>query len=111
MLTYIFLFTAASVLVSQGAQLLGELSNPLGVVPDELVLPKKNARRWGERLIGFGSLSLLLGLLSFPYPSLFQYLLPTIIIDGCALAAFALYLILAAPRVQFTDKPADGDHR
>jgi len=99
MLTYVFLFLVASILVFQGAQLLGELSNPLGVVPDELVLPEKAARRWGERLIGFGCMSLLLGLLSFFYPSLFQYLLPTIIIDGCALAVFALYLVFVAPRV------------
>ena len=108
MLTYVFLFTVASILVFQGAQLLGELSNPLGVVPDELVLPEKNARRWGERLIGFGGLSLLLGLLSFLYPSLFEYLLPTIIIDGCALAVFALYLIFVAPRVQYIGKPTDS---
>jgi hypothetical protein len=109
MLTYIFLFMTASVLIFQGTQLLGELKNPLGVVPDEVMLPERAARRWGERLIGFGCLTLLLGFLSFCYTSLCQYLLPTIIVDGCALVIFALYLIFAAPRVQYIGKPSGGD--
>jgi len=107
MLTYVFLFLVASILVFQGAQLLGELSNPLGVVPDELALPEKSARIWGERLIGFGCLTFILGFLSFPYPSLVEYFVPTIVIDGCALAVFTLYLVFAAPRVQYIGKPTD----
>jgi hypothetical protein len=110
MLTYVFLFMTASVLIFQGTQLLGELRNPLGTVPNEVVLPERAARRWGERLIGFGCLSLLLGFLSFLYPSLFQYLLPTIVVDGCALGVFALYLVFAAPRVQYLGKPGKDDH-
>jgi len=110
MLTYVFLFITASVLIFQGTQLLGELRNPLGVVPNEVALPEKTARRWGERLLGFGCLTLLLGLLSFIYSSLCQYLLPTIIVDACALGIFAIYLIFVAPRVQYIGKPSGGDH-
>jgi len=110
MLTYVFLFIIASVLIFQGTQLLGELRNPLGVVPNEVSLPEKAARRWGERLIGFGCLTLLLGLLSFIYSYLYQYLLPTIIVDACALGVFALYLIFAAPKVQYLGKPSGDDH-
>jgi hypothetical protein len=80
------------------------------VVPIELALPDRDARRWGERLMGFGGLTMLLGMLSFPFQTLVGYLLPIIAIDGCALAAFALYLVFKAPRVEFMGKPSDDPH-
>ena len=110
MLTYVFLFTVASVLLFQGVHLLGETEEPFGVVPEEVAFPSYCARSWGLRLVWFGSLTGLLGLLSFPFPSLAEYLVPTIIIDGCALAAFAVYLVFFAPRVQYIGKPTDSGH-
>ena len=110
MLTYVFLFLTASILLFQGIQLLGEIKKPLGVVPSEVKLPENSTRSWGERFIGFGIFSLVIGFLSYPYPSLFQYLVPTIIIDGCALAVFTLYLIFVAPRVEYIGKPTEGEH-
>jgi hypothetical protein len=110
MLAYVFLFLAASILVFQGTHLLGEIRGPLGAVPNELALPERAARRWGERLLGFGGLTMLIGVLSFPFHSLFGYFVPIIVIDGCALAAFALYLIFSAPRVQYLGKPSDDGH-
>jgi len=110
MLIYVFLFIVASVLLFQGVQILGEIKNPLGVVPIEVALPEDLARRWGGRLIGFGCFTLAIGFLSMRYPSLTQYLVPTIIMDGCALAVFAIYLIFAAPRVDYTGKPSEGGH-
>ena len=110
MLTYVFLLIAASVLLFQGTQLLGEIDSPLGVVPYEVALPKTIARRWGERLVGFGCLTLLIGALSFLFPWLFQFLVPVIIMDGCALAVFAIYLVFLAPRVEYIGKPTEIDH-
>ncbi|MDR1840375.1 MAG: hypothetical protein LBQ86_00405 [Holophagales bacterium] len=110
MLTYVFLFIAAFILVFQGAQLAGEIKNPLGVVPDEVALPESAARRWGERLIVIGCLTMLLGFLGFLYPYLEQFFIPAMIVDGCAIAVFALYLIFAAPRVQFIGKPSGDEH-
>jgi hypothetical protein len=109
MLTYIFLFRGASVMLFQGIQLLGEQTDPLGVVPSEVALPEHAALRWGERLVGFGALSVLLGLLSFCIPTLFQYLVPAIIVDACALGIFTIYLVFMAPRVEFIGKPTPGD--
>jgi hypothetical protein len=108
MLTYVFLFLAASALLFQGAQLLGEAKNPLGVVPAEVALPEKSQRRWGERLATFGLLSMLLAFLSFWHPSLVDYLVPAIAVDGCALGVFALYLVFFAPRVDYMGKPSGG---
>jgi len=110
MLTYVFVFLVGSVLLFQGLHLHGEAVGPMGVVPAERALPEGAARRWGERLLGFGGLTLLMGLLSFPFGKLTDYLLPILVIDGCALAAFALYLIFAAPRVEFIGKPSDQSH-
>jgi uncharacterized membrane protein HdeD (DUF308 family) len=110
MLTYVFLFLVASVLLFQGVQLIAEVRNPLGVVPAEVSLPEKSQRRWGERLLTFGALSMLLGFLSFRYPSLTEYLAPTIAVDGCALGIFALWLVFAAPRVQYLGRPSDEGH-
>ena len=110
MLTYVFTFLAASVLLFQGTQLLGEIKSPLGTVPAEVALPAGSAHRWGERLIGFGSFTLAMGFLSFPYPSLRQYLVPTVVIDGCALTVFAIYLIFVAPRVEYIGKPSEDSH-
>jgi uncharacterized membrane protein HdeD (DUF308 family) len=107
MLTYVFLFLAASALLFQGTQLIGEVRNPLGVVPSEVALPEKSQRRWGERLMTFGLLSMLLAFLSFCYPFLAEYLLPTIIVDACALGVFALYLVFFAPRVEYLGKPSE----
>jgi len=108
MLTYVFLFIAASILIFQGTQLVGEIKNPLGTVPAEVALPEKQARRWGERLLGIGCLTMLLGFVVLVYPSFEQYLIPAIIVDGITLAIFALYLIFAAPRVQFMGEPGCG---
>jgi hypothetical protein len=110
MLTYVFLFLAASALLFQGVQLIGEVRNPLGVVPPEVSLPERPQRRWGERLITFGALSMLLAFLSFRYPSLSEYLVPTIIVDACALGVFSLWLVFVAPRVEYLGKPSGGEH-
>ena len=110
MLTYVFLFIVASILIFQGTQLLGEIKAPLGVVPSEVALPEIAAKRWGERLVGFGCLTVLLGLLSFCYPSLEEYLVPTIIVDGCALGVFAVFLVFIAPRVEYIGKPTETEH-
>jgi len=110
MLTYVFLFLVAFVLLFQGVHLVGEIRNPLGTVPAEVALPEKSQRRWGERLITFGLLSMLLGFLSFWYPFLNDYLVPVIVVDGCALGILALYLIFFAPRVEYMGKPSGGEH-
>jgi pilus assembly protein TadC len=110
MLTYVFLFLAASALLFQGAHLVGEIRNPIGTVPAEVALPEKSQRRWGERLFTFGLLSALLGFLSFWHPFLAEYLVPIIIVDGCALGIFALYLVFFAPRVDYMGKPGGGGH-
>jgi len=110
MLTYVFLFLVASALLFQGVHLVGEIRNPLGTVPAEVALPENLQRRWGERLITFGLLSMLLGFLSFWYPFLTDYLAPVIVVDGCALGILALYLIFFAPRVEYMGKPTAGEH-
>jgi hypothetical protein len=110
MLTYVFLFIIAAVLIFQGTQLIGEIKNPLGVMPAEVALPEKVARRWGERLIGFGCVTMLFGFLSFPFPTLFEYFLPVMAIDGLALGFFKLYLIFVGPRVEYIGKPTEGGH-
>jgi hypothetical protein len=110
MLTYVFLFIIASVLIFQGSQLIGEIKDPLGVVPTEVALPEKAARRWGERLIGFGCVTMLIGFLSYLIPSLFDLFLPVMAIDVLALGLFKLYLIFVGPRVDYIGKPTEGGH-
>ena len=110
MLTYVFIFLSASILLFQGLHLLGEIRDPVGSVPAELALPERAARRWSERLMGFGGLTMLLGFLSFPFQPLVDYLIPILVIDGCALAAFALYLVFSAPRVEYIGRPSDDPH-
>jgi hypothetical protein len=110
MLTYVFLFIIAAILIFQGTQLIGEINDPLGSVPAEVALPENAARRWGERLIGFGGITLLLGFLSFAIPRLSELFLPVMAIDALALGFFKLYLIFLGPRVDYMGKPTEGGH-
>ena len=68
MLFYISLYVLAAVLLFQGTQLLGELSEPMGVVPAEVKLaPAATGRMVGGFLVTYGAAMLLVGVLSHGY--------------------------------------------
>ena len=94
-------YVLAAVLVFQGTQLLGELSGPLGVVPEEVVPNPPMAARWGGFLVAYGAAMVLTGLLSLGY-DWFQGSLG--LLRGFAIAVEAVYGIwlVFARKVDYT---------
>ncbi|WP_306602265.1 hypothetical protein [Geothrix sp. 21YS21S-2] len=67
MLFYISLYVLAAILLFQGTQLLGELSEPREALPSEVRPGPSWAARWGGFLVTYGAAMILAGILSHPY--------------------------------------------
>ena len=113
LLSYTFFYLVAAVLVFQGTHAFGEQSEPMGVVPAEVIQESGKARLRGGILAAFGYLSILVGLLSHAFEAL-ECLLPGMMALGFGLmAAYGLYLIFFNRKVEYVGvsaAPAHHDH-
>lgn len=104
MLSYLFLYVLAAVLIFQGAQLLGELSGPLGTVPAEVKPRSVPAARWGGLLLAYGAATALAALLSHAYPWL-RGALDHLKAAGLALEALFGFWLVFGRKVDYVPAP------
>lgn len=113
LLSYTFFYLVAVVLVFQGTHAFGETSEPMGVVPAEVVQDSDKARLWGGILAAYGYLSILAALLSHAFENLLV-LLPSMMALGLGLmAVYGLYVIFFNRMVEYlgiSASPAHHDH-
>ncbi len=106
LLNYTFFYLLAAVLVFQGTHAFGEISEPMGVVPEEVAQAPDKARIWGGLLAGYGYMSLLAALLSHGWVGL-QPLLAGMMALGLGLmAAYGFYLIFFSRKVEYRGAPS-----
>ena len=111
MLFYVFYYVLASVMVFQGVQQLGERSDPLGVVPQEVVQQDRFHSFWGWYLVSFGLLAGAVGLLSHAFPGAAR-LLRVLLWEGLgSVAVFGLAVIFGGRKISYLGKPtANAGH-
>lgn len=111
LLFYVFYYLVAAVVIFQGAQVLGEQREPLGVVPEEVGQKPRPARMWGRLLVGMGVLDLLVGILSHPFAwhgtFPLRYLLYTSLL---LIGAYGFYVIFLNRKVAYMGKPSAPAH-
>ncbi|HOD33407.1 MAG TPA: hypothetical protein PKO12_08010 [Holophaga sp.] len=111
LLFYVFFYLVAFVLMAQGSQALGEVREPIGVVPGEVAQKPGPAQAWGGALVGLGVLDTLVGLLShaygwhgtFPLRCLFWTSL-------AAIGAYGLYILFFNRKVAYLGQPSVPSH-
>jgi hypothetical protein len=105
MLFYVFYYVLASVMIFQGVQQLGERSEPLGVVPQEVVQHDRFHSFWGWYLVSFGLAAGAVGLLSHAFAGAVP-LLKVFLWEGLAsVGLFGLVVIFGGRKIGFIGKP------
>ncbi len=112
MMFLVFYFILSAVLFFQGLHLSGEVTQPLGTLPEEVGQAPEPSKKWGAFLMTYGTLATLVGLAGF-VSAFFLPARPAVFGLGLViLAIYACWLIFAARTVEFIGKPSDdhGDH-
>lgn len=113
LLSYTFFYVVAAILVFQGTHAVGEQSEPLGVVPEEVAQEAGKARLRGHILAAYGYLCIAAALASHAF-SVIQSFLPGALTVGFGLsAAYGLYVVFFNRKVQYmgvSAEPAHHDH-
>ena len=104
MLSYIFVYLLAAVLMFQGVNLLGEQSVPTVVVPGEVRPASVPASRWGGYLVAFGALLAGAALSSLVCPWLAGALPALRNLGFISMAVYGLWLVFGR-KVDYTPQP------
>jgi hypothetical protein len=109
MLFLVFYFLLSAVLFFQGLHLSGEVSAPIGTLPEEVGQAPEPSRKWGAFLMTYGALAAIVGLASFQWAFFLPARTPIFQLGAVTLAVYACWLLFAARTVEFIGKPSD-DH-
>lgn len=111
LLSYVFFYVVAAVLIFQGTHAVGEQREPLGVVPSEVTQEPGKARLRGYILAAFGYLSVALGLLGHGYAPLRKLLPGLMVVNLGLIGVYGLYVIFFSRKVIYQAAPsACHDH-
>ncbi|HJV89013.1 MAG TPA: hypothetical protein VJ623_01800 [Holophagaceae bacterium] len=112
MMFLVFYFLLSAVLFFQGLHLSGEVTQPLGTLPEEVGQAPEPSKKWGAFLMTYGTLAAAVGLAGFQWPFFVPARPAVIALGGVVLAVYALWLLFAARKVEFIGKPSadHGDH-
>lgn len=112
MVFLVFYFILSAVLLFQGLHLSGEVSQPLGTLPEEVGQAPEPSKKWGAFLMTYGALAMAVGLAGFQW-AFFLPARPAVFGLGVlVLGIYACWLMFAARTVEFIGKPSadHGDH-
>ena len=110
MLSLVFYFLLSAVLVFQGLHLSGEVSQPLGTLPEEVGQAPESSTKWGSFLMTYGALMAAVGLAGFQWDFFLPARGAVAALGVVALAIYACWPLFAARRVEFIGKPTADDH-
>ncbi|MBI3131651.1 MAG: hypothetical protein HYZ13_10025 [Acidobacteria bacterium] len=109
MVFLVFYFILSAVLLFQGLHLSGEVSQPLGTLPEEVGQAPEPSKKWGAFLMTYGALAALVGLAGFQWPFFLPARPAVFGLGALILAIYTCWLLFAARTVEFIGKPTD-DH-
>ncbi len=112
LLFYVFYYVLASILLFQGLHFASEITAPLGTLPEEVGQAPTPSLRWGSFLVAYGTLSLVIGLLSHQYEYFGSALRPIAAIGVLAVSVFGLWIIFKGRSVVYLAEPPgdQSDH-
>jgi len=120
LLFYIFYYVLSIVLIFQGLHFAAEVADPMGIVPEEVGQTPTSSLGWGSFLVSYGTLCILIGLLSHFYEyfgSALRPLMGTGIVIMAVYGAWVVfkgrtvkYLGEAAPDMGHAGHPENGHH-
>ncbi len=102
-------FLLSLVLIFQGTHLAGEVSSPLGTLPEEVGQNPATATRWGILLIATGIFLAVLGLLGFRSATVAAARPGFFFLGLTVLVLYGLWVIFLGRKAEFIGKPAAAD--
>lgn len=109
LLTYIFYYVLATILVFQGLHIAAEITAPLGTLPEEVGQAPAPSQRWGSFMVTYGALFIAIALLSHRYDYFESTLRPLFFIGVVILAVFCVWVVFLGRKVVYMGEPS-ADH-
>ena len=109
MLFLVLYFLLSVVLIFQGTHLAGEVSSPLGTLPEEVGQNPASAARWGILLIAAGICLSALGLLGFRSGTLAAARPGFFVVGMAVLVLYGVWVIFLGRKPEFMGKAAVAD--
>lgn len=110
MLFLMFFYVLAAVMCFQGMHLLGEVSTPLGTLPEEVGQAPAPSRTWGAYLMTYSALMVGTALSSMVWVWLEPTLRPLLYVGFLNLGLFAAWVVFKGRTVEFIGKPSTDYH-
>lgn len=101
LLFYVFYYLLSSLLIFQGLHLAREVADPLGTVPEEVGQTPSSSLGWGSFLVAYGTLGILIALLSHAYEYFVSALKPLLGTGLVILAVFSIWVIFKGRLVSY----------
>ena len=101
LLLYVFYYLLSTVLVFQGIHLAYEVAEPLGTVPEEVGQTPTFSLGWGSFLVAYGSLCIVIALLSHAYEYFGSALRPLMGTGLVVLAVFSAWVVFKGRTVKY----------
>lgn len=106
LLFYVFYYVLSAVLVFQGLNIASEVADPLGTVPEEVGQTPASSLGWGSFLVAYGTLCIVIALLSHPYEYFVSALRPLMGAGLVILAVFSAWLVFKGRTVSYMGEAA-----
>ena len=106
LLFYVFYYVFSAVLVFQGLNLASEVADPLGTVPEEVGQTPTSSLGWGSFLVSYGTLCIVIALLSHPYEYFVSALRPLLGTGMVIMALFGAWVVFKGRSVKYLGEAA-----
>ena len=111
LLFYIFYYLLSTVLVFQGLHIASEVADPMGTVPEEVGQAPTSSLGWGSFLVAYGTLCIVIAMLSHPYEYFVSTLRPLMSTSLVTLAVFGAWVVFKGRTVKYLgEAAADQGH-
>lgn len=105
-LFYAFYYLLSAVLVFQGLHIATEVADPLGTVPEEVGQTATFSLGWGSFLVAYGTLCIVIALLSHAYEYFGSALRPLLGTGLVVLAVFSAWVVFKGRTVKYMGEAA-----
>ena len=100
-LFYAFYYLLSAVLVFQGLHIASEVADPLGTVPEEVGQTPRSSLGWGSFLVSYGTLCIVIALLSHFYEYFGSALRPLMGTGLVIMAIFSAWVVFKGRSVNY----------
>ncbi len=106
LLFYVFYYVLFTLMVFQGLHIASEVADPLGTVPEEVGQTSTSSLAWGSFLVAYGTLCLVISLLSHPYEYFVSALRPLMGTGMVTVALFSAWVVFKGRTVTYMGEAA-----